>query len=662
MRTDRVTGLFMIVMVCLPAIASDQQGASLSRLPLGAQSSISTALGRDVRAYHIQVTQGAIRAENSKQDLAARFSTKGVEVSSGNMRWRMSLCRFGYGDDLKNTPAVAPLVSANRVEYRRGSLTEWYVNGPAGLEQGFTIHKRPGTDRGEPLTIALTLSGDLTATPEKDGGGLTLRDRSQREVLRYAGLTSYDATGKQLPTWMDVQGGQLRLRVKDSGAVYPLVVDPWVQTARLAPSDGEPYEFLGDSISVSGDGKTIAVGVELLSRIPALRRGAGKSAGSSLEQGAVYVFVEPSTGWSTTSNYQAQLTAADGKNGDLFGCSVAISSDAKTIVVGAQGGAPIKGVSQPGAVYVYTEPAAGWATTSTPAATLTASDGTVYDWLGSAVAFDGQSVYAGAFGHTVGNNPFQGAVYVYTEPSGGWTDMTQTAELTASDGQAWDLFGYSVSASNGVAVVGAIQATVNSQVSQGSGYVFIAPTTGWVNGTENAKLLASDGIAEDFFGSSVAISLDTTLVVAGAQGATVNGNGQGAAYVFAEPSGGWAGTLNQTAKLTASNGLRDDYLGASVAIGTDANTIVLGAPLAPYSNTQQHSGPGPGRVYTYTKPSGGWIDTSQYTQELHITGGRNGAEYGTSVGINGTTLAAGTPNAKIGNKTDEGAAFISVSK
>ncbi len=661
MRIGRLTVLFtMLAVVWLRATASDRHGVSSSSLPVAARSTISSALGRNLREYHVQVTRGAIRAENSKQDLAMLFTSKGVEVSSGNEHWRMSLRRYGYGDTLQNIPAGAPRASANRVEYQRGSFTEWYVNGPAGLEQGFTIRERPRSARGQPLTIALTLSGDLTATPGQDGTGLTLRDRSQREILHYAGLTSYDAGGKQLPTWMEVQGRQLRLKVKDAGAAYPLVVDPWVQTARLAAADGEAYEFMGDSVSVSGDGKTIAVGVEVLSRVPGPPR--SRKAGTGLEQGAVYVFVEPAAGWTTTSNYQAELTATGGLDGDLFGCSVAISSDAKTIAVGAQGGAPIKGIAQEGAVYVFAEPASGWATTSSPTAKLTASDGTVYDWLGSSVAFDGQSVYAGAFGHTVGSNPFQGAVYVFTEPSTGWADMTETAELTASDGQAWDLFGYSVSASNGVAVAGAIQATVNNHGSQGAGYVFVAPSSGWVSETENAKLVASDGISEDFLGSSVAISADTTLVVAGAQGATVTDNGQGAAYLFLAPTGGWTGTLQQTAKLTASNGVREDYFGAAVAISSDANTIVVGAPLAPYSNTQQYRGPGPGRIYTYTKPSGGWADTSKFTQELQLVGGKNGDQYGTSIGINGSTLAAGTPDTEISRKVDQGAAFISVAK
>jgi hypothetical protein len=591
-----------------------------------------------------------------------QFTSKGVEIKSQGARWRMSLSGYGYGDTLKNVRALAPRTSANRVEYRRGLLTEWYVNGPAGLEQGFTIRGRPGKQRSQPLTIAMTLSGDLTATSGRTATELTLSDRRQREILRYGGLASFDATGKQLPTWMEIKGTQLRLRVNDSGATFPVVVDPWVQAARLSASSGDAFDYFGESLSVSGDGSIIVIGVQELARIPAVSRAPRADSGTGLEQGVVYVFVEPANGWATTSEPTAELTNAAGEDGDLFGCSVAISLDGQTIVVGAEGGAPIRGNSVLGAVYVYTEPSTGWATSSTPNAMLTASDGTITDWLGNAVAFDGQSVYAGAYGHTVGANPYQGAVYVFTEPSTGWANATQTAELTSSNGQPFDLFGSSVSANDGVAVVGAIQATVNSNASQGAAYVFVAPSTGWVNANENADLLASDGISEDFFGSAVAISPDTTLVIAGAQGATVSGNGQGAAYVFVEPGGGWSGTLNQTAKLTASDGLQDDYFGASVAISSDDSTILVGAPLAPYSNVQNSTGPGPGRAYTFTEPSGGWVSSSTYSQELRKSDAANGTEYGGAVGINGTTLAVGAPCAKVTNKVSQGETFVSVSK
>jgi hypothetical protein len=558
----------------------------------------------------------------------------------------LALLSYGYGDAMRNASKAVPQASQNRVEYKRGGLTEWYENGPLGVEQGFTLAQAPVHKRVGPLTIAMALSGDLTATADADGSEVMLKDHNQQASLVYGGLTSYDANGKELRTWMEVHGKQVQLKVDDAAAVYPVVVDPWVQVARLTTSDGSSFDYLGSSISVSQDGKTILVAA------------AQKEVGTNLQQGAVYVFAQPAKGWATTSTFQAELTTSDGKSGDNFGTSVALSADGKTIVVGAPQ-ASINSKVYQGAVYVYTEPGTGWATTNQFTAKLTASNGAAYDWLGGSVAFDNVSVIAGAYGHMVGSNPYQGEAYVYT-PTGGWSSMTETAQLTSSDGQPWDLFGFSVSAFNGVAVVDAVQAAINGQASQGAAYVFVAPSTGWIDATQNAKLVASDGAPGDLLGASIAISSDTTTVVAGAEAASVGGNsGQGAVYVFVEPTGGWAGgPLNQTAKLTASDGLQLDYFGASVALNFEANSIAVGAPLAPYSTSGKYIGPGPGKVYTYLKPQGGWANTSTYSQKLVVSGGKNGAQYGISIGTNANTLAAGTVNATIAGKTSQGAAFI----
>ena len=143
-----------------------------------------------------------------------------------------------------------------------------------------------------------------------------------------------------------------------------------------------------------------------------------------------------------------QLTASDGATGDDFGVSVSISGN--TVVVGALRSAD----NSQGAAYVFTEPASGWAN-MTQAAKLTASDGAANDYFGDSVSISGNTVVVGACNATVGANGGQGAAYVFTEPGSGWTNMTQTAKLTASDGAADDDFGDSVSISGNTVVVGA---------------------------------------------------------------------------------------------------------------------------------------------------------------------------------------------------------------
>ena len=55
---------------------------------------------------------------------------------------------MGYGASLRAVGGVAPRAQANRVSYARAGLSEWYVNGPLGLEQGFTIPRAPSAHRG----------------------------------------------------------------------------------------------------------------------------------------------------------------------------------------------------------------------------------------------------------------------------------------------------------------------------------------------------------------------------------------------------------------------------------------------------------------------------------------------------------------------------------
>jgi len=99
-------------------------------------------------------------------------------------------------------------------------VTEWYENGPVGLEQGFTLAHRPGTANGQPPTLELEMKGDLVAALEPGSKGLALRSKDGEMVLRYTGLSARDATGRELRSWLEVRGERLLVRVDDDGAQY----------------------------------------------------------------------------------------------------------------------------------------------------------------------------------------------------------------------------------------------------------------------------------------------------------------------------------------------------------------------------------------------------------------------------------------------------------
>ena len=627
-------------------VANRQPGQSgsergLASLPAAAQTAISGALGREGDSYKVSARGDGLEADNARQQLSAQFRTSGVEVRSGSLHWGMALEGYGYGEAVRKLRAVRPEAKQNRVEYRRGAVTEWYVNGPLGLEQGFTLAKAPGSQRDEPVTIALALSGDLQAVVNGDRTGLKLSDGEKRETLRYGGLSVSDSTGKVLRSWMEVRGTELRLRVDDAGAVYPVVVDPWVQLARLTASDGAAGDKLGQSVAISGD--TVVVG------------SFSAAVGDNSSQGAAYVFVKPAGGWQTQMTESAKLTASNGGPSDQFGSSVSIGGN--TIVVGA----PYAGVGlnpNQGTAYVFVMPAAGWKGALNETAQLTSSDGIGGDELGYSVDVSGNTVVVGASNASIGsgcpNGPsctdFEGAAYVYVQPSGGWNgSQTETAKLTASDGTSDDGFAQSVSISGGTIVVGSRYFGTSATYAQGAAYVYVQPTNGWSSMTQTAKLITSDGKPAANFGASVGIS--GTVIVVGAMGAEIGTTyQQGGAYVYVMPAGGWATTSTATGKLTASDGATGDQFGNSVAI--DGNTIVVGA-----ANAKVGSNKDQGTVYIFNKPAGGWGNMTQ-SAKLTSPGGRPGDNYGTSCSISGASVVIGAPRAPVAGSFAQGVAYV----
>lgn len=128
-----------------------------------------------------------------------------------------------------------------------------------------------------------------------------------------------------------------------------------------------------------------------------------------------------------------------------------------------------------------------------------------------------------------------------------WTPYTHAQMLIASGGEAGDSFGNSVSVAGSIALVGAESHDYGTNISQGLAYVFRDLNTATGTVSQNVQLTASDGAAEDFFGSSVSLSGTTGLV--GARWGDVGVNGMaGAAYVFRNLDTA-TGTIIQNAKL-----------------------------------------------------------------------------------------------------------------
>ena len=365
----------------------------------------------------------------------------------------------------------------------------------------------------------------------------------------------------------------------------------WKQLAELTPANRTNQDWFGISVAISGN--TVVVG----------------AFDSNIETtGTAYVFVQTPGGWGNMTQ-TAILSPSDGGAG--FGTSVAISGD--TIIVGAANASNLDFQTPqqqgPGGAYVFVKPPTGW-TDMTETAKLTASDGADGDAFGYNVSISGDTLAVGAlFAHSGA-----GAAYIFVKPPSGWSNMTQTAELTASDATNFDNMG-SVAISGDTVLTGAY----GHNNFRGAAYVFVKPGTGWTDMTQTAEF--SSPRANQIYGFSVAVRGDTAIV--GAVGAH---QGVGAAYLYVKPQGGWKSTATFTARLSAP--IASGVSGLSQGISASGNTIVLGAP-----GTTVGSNQGQGALLVYVKPETGWQSTNKFAAELTASDGAANDNLGVSAAV-----------------------------
>jgi hypothetical protein len=368
----------------------------------------------------------------------------------------------------------------------------------------------------------------------------------------------------------------------NSGAVYVFTrsAGSWSQQAYIKASNTGVFDMFGSSVALNSDGSTLAVGAAFESS--ALT---GATAGDVSEaiagngapfSGAVYVFTRNGATWSQ----QAFVKASNPESMDVFGNSVALSSDGDTLAVGAPfEDSDLTGVT-PGSV----------------------SEATAANGPSSASA---------------------GAVYVLTRSGGLWS---QQAYVKASNTEGDDRFGTSVSLSsdgNTLAVGAPLEdssltgvtagsvneaSSGNGASSAGAAYVFTRSAGLW---SQQAYVKASNTEGSDEFGMAVALSGDGNTLAVGAQledssgtgiGSTPNNSADaaGAVYVYSRSAGSWS----QQAFVKAPNTDTVARFGNSVALNSDGNTLAVGAAFEDGSTTGIGSTPDDaaldaGAVYLY---------------------------------------------------------------
>jgi uncharacterized repeat protein (TIGR01451 family) len=523
------------------------------------------------------------RAPNLAHDLELSLGANGLRATQravdGQVGWEFGLRLAAYGTQrLPGGAEVSGRRERAEARYDQG-VTEWVVNGEAGVEHGLTLSAPPPGGQG---TLAFDLRGSLVPSLDAAGQSLHLRDAAGQTVLVYDRLAVYDAAQRRLAADFGLRGGQLLIHFDAAAAVYPVVVDPLLhrQVAKLTASDAAENSYFGWSVAISGD--TLVVGAIY----------------KASQAGAAYVF-ERNQGGADAWGRVTKLTASDGAPSSDFGYSVALSDD--TLVVGAYN------ADDAGAAYVFERNRNG-ADAWGEVAKLTASDGAALDEFGGSVALSGDTLVVGA----PEKASWAGAAYVFARNQDGADAWGEVKKLTSSDGATDDCFGGSVALSGDTLVAGAWD---NEHA--GAAYVFARNQNGTDAWGEVTKLTASDGATGDHFGYSVALSHDTLVV-----GAHRKASGAGAAYVFyleaptdlqvakqVQPASAAPGqaitytlTYSNAGPSTAAGVVISDTLPLSV---TGVSVISGGAVITPLGGTRYawsvaDLAPGAGGIITLT--------------------------------------------------------------
>ena len=341
--------------------------------------------------------------------------------------------------------------------------------------------------------------------------------------------------------------------------VYTRSGELWSKQAVLVPSDGVPVMGFSRT-SVAFDGDTVVIG------------GSAATINSNANQGAAYVFVRNDTTWSE----QQRLIASDGASGDQFGLSVAINGN--SIIVGASVDDVGPNKDQ-GSAYIFVRQGTTW----TQQARLVADDGATNHFFGDVVAINGDTAVV-----TRGYNqaiPNRGA-YVFVRSGTTWSQQQKLSVCEPSgNGGVQCNFGTSISIAGDNLAVGNSFLNVGGNLAQGGIYVFTRSGTLW---SQQQRLTASDGQADDNFGNAVALE-DNTIIV----GSSALNVRSGAAYLFTRTLATWT----QQQKFQEPSPNVSNVFGYSVSIS--GNTFIVATP-------RDQGLPGPnaiGAAYIYTPPA-----------------------------------------------------------
>jgi len=629
------------------------------------------------REYQASENGAGLQAPNRAHDLRTYFDARGIRVhdrtAPGNPELlALTLSRVGRGKALARVPAGDVSHDGARVEIRRPGLTERYDNSDAGLEQGFTLEKRP---KGKgPLVLELALDG---ATAAVQGDDLVFATREGRR-LRYGALHVRDAAGRSLPARFEVSTDLIRIGVDDKGATYPVAIDPLLSaTADAQLESNQANAFfalaLASAGDVNGDGYS-----DVIVGAPGYDNG-------QTDEGAAFIFLGGPSGIASGNPSNAATLLESNQASSDFGGRVASAGDVNgdgyaDVIVGAD--LYDAGQTDEGAAFVFLGGPSGVASgnPSTAAARLESNQDAAGFGISVASAGDVNGdgyadVIVGAYLYDTGEID-AGAAYIFLGgPSGIANGNPSTAATRLESNQASSGFGVSVAGAGDVngdgysdVIVGAYQYD-NGQTDEGAAFVFLGGSSGIANGNpSNAATLLESNQAGAGFGFSVAPAGDVNgdgyadVIV----GAYLYDDGQmdeGAAFLFRGTATGVASANPATAMAQLESDQSSAVFGFSVAGAGDVNgdgyaDVIVGAPG--YSSGQSLEG----AAFLVLGNASGIVTGNPFSAAARLESNQAGAQLGFSVAGAGDVNGDGFADVIVGShlydngQTDEGAAFV----
>lgn len=366
-------------------------------------------------------------------------------------------------------------------------------------------------------------------------------------------------------------------------------------------------------------------------------------AGGSAPEGAAYVYLRTGNTWAQ----QAILSPTGGNEAQatgFFGQSVALDATGTRVAVGMRYGETGTGSSNynQGCVFVFKRTGTSWAQETF----FQASDKAAQDQFGINVDINGDGDYiaVGSYKHSHSSLSEPGAAYVFTRSGTTWS---QQAKLVASNAAAEDFFGESITISkdnNYIAVGAPGHDNGGGLTGAGAVYVFVRSGTSW---SQQAYLQHSDKAYGDEGGRGHAVDLsdDGEYLIFGTKRKPY-ANANGAAYIFLRSGTSWA----QQAKIVSSDLANNDEFGYACRLSGGGDRAVVGAPKESTSTTQN------GAVYIFSRSGTSWAQT----KKLLASDKSGGEQVGTSIGISDTSgrLVSGAPFDDDNSLNNSGSAYF----